>query len=411
MLGLLTTTMPAQTVAVRGRTIHTMTGPPIVDGIVLIVDGKIAAVGPADSVPVPSGCEVLEAAVVTPGLIDAHCVVGIAGMLNQEHDQDQIDKSSAVQPQLRAVDAYNPDDPLVAWVRGFGVTTIHTGHAPGPLISGQTMIVKTAGDSLADSIVRPAFAVAATLGSAVSEATTQAPGTRGKSLAVLREKLLAAQHYARQRASKAAAAASAPATEEKSDAKEEPGPARNLELEALADVLEGRLQLLITADKAIDIHAAIRLRNEFQLPLILDSVADAPLTLRELKSEQIPVILHPTQARTIGDRENLSFTTAARLAETGIPFALQGGYESYVPKARVVLFEAGVAAAHELGFERALASITRDAAILLKIDDRVGSLAVGKDGDLALYDGDPFEYTTHCLGTLINGRVVSREVR
>jgi imidazolonepropionase-like amidohydrolase len=89
----------------------------------------------------------------------------------------------------------------------------------------------------------------------------------------------------------------------------------------------------------------------------------------------------------------------------GVPFALQSGFESYAPKTRIVLFEAGVAAANGLGFDAALASITVDAAKLLGLADRTGSLAAGKDADLALYDGDPFEYTSHCIGTVVGGRL------
>ena len=110
-------------------------------------------------------------------------------------------------------------------------------------------------------------------------------------------------------------------------------------------------------------------------------------------------------ARSSADAENLSVETAAKLRAAGIPFALQSGYESYVPKTRVVLFEAAVAAGNGLGFDGALASITLDAAKLLGIAGRTGSLEVGKDADLALYDGDPFEYTTHCTGTVIGGQV------
>jgi imidazolonepropionase-like amidohydrolase len=95
------------------------------------------------------------------------------------------------------------------------------------------------------------------------------------------------------------------------------------------------------------------------------------------------------------------------LKAAGIPFAFESGYESYVPKTRVVLFEAGVAAAHGLGFEPALAALTIDAARLLGIAERVGSLEPGKDADVALYDGDPFEYTSHCTGVIIDGRLVS----
>ena len=114
-------------------------------------------------------------------------------------------------------------------------------------------------------------------------------------------------------------------------------------------------------------------------------------------------------ARSFDERENLSFETAAKLRRAGIPVALQSGYESYVPKTRVVLFEAAVAAANGLSFEEALATITIDAARILGVADRVGSLEVGKDGDVALYDGDPFEYTSHCVGVVINGQVVSEE--
>jgi imidazolonepropionase-like amidohydrolase len=115
--------------------------------------------------------------------------------------------------------------------------------------------------------------------------------------------------------------------------------------------------------------------------------------------------------RAAGEAENLSMASAATLNSAGIPFALQSGYESYVPKTRVVLFEAAVAAAYGLPFEQALGSVTIDAARLLGIDDRVGSIEVGKDGDLALYDGDPFEYTSHCTATVIEGDVVAEGER
>ena len=130
-----------------------------------------------------------------------------------------------------------------------------------------------------------------------------------------------------------------------------------------------------------------------------------------IRLDGVPVIIHPTMARAYGERENLSFETAAKLVKAGIPVALQSGYESYVPKTRVVLFEAGVAAANGLSFSQALATVTRDAAKILGIDQRVGSLAVGKDGDVAIYDGDPFEYTSHCTGVVIEGEVVSRKAR
>jgi imidazolonepropionase-like amidohydrolase len=110
-------------------------------------------------------------------------------------------------------------------------------------------------------------------------------------------------------------------------------------------------------------------------------------------------------ARFVGEMRNCSRTTPRSSLDAGIPFALQSGYEGYVPKTRVVLYEAGVAAAYGLGFDAALNSITLDAAKVLG-RPRLGSIEVGKDGDLALYDGDPFEYTTHCVATVIDGAVV-----
>jgi len=123
------------------------------------------------------------------------------------------------------------------------------------------------------------------------------------------------------------------------------------------------------------------------------------------------VIIHPTMYRSRGEAKNLSFETASKLRAAGIPVALQSGYEGYVPKTRVVLFEAAVAASNGLKFEDALATITVDAARILGVQDRVGSIEPGKDADLALFDGDPFEYTSHCTATLIDGIIVSNEAR
>ena len=168
-------------VAVRGQTVYTMSGAPIQDGVVLIGrDGKIERVGPASSVRVPNGYRTLEAAVVTPGLVDAHTVVGLAGYLNQAHDQDQLERSNAIQPELRAIDAYNAEEALIDWVRGFGVTTLHTGHGPGALMSGQTMIVKTRGRTVEEAMVEPVTMVAMTLGPGLVELLGRICGQPGR---------------------------------------------------------------------------------------------------------------------------------------------------------------------------------------------------------------------------------------
>ena len=154
-----------------------------------------------------------------------------------------------------------------------------------------------------------------------------------------------------------------------------------------------------------------KLAKEFDIRLILDGASESYLLIDEIRAAKVPVIIHPMMTRAFKEMENMSFETASKLHDAGIPVAFQSGYESYVPKTRVVLLEAAIAAANGLSFEDALAAITIDAARMLGIAKRVGSLEVGKDGDVALYDGDPFEYTTHCVGVIIEGQVVSSKPR
>ncbi|MDE0739540.1 MAG: amidohydrolase family protein [Planctomycetota bacterium] len=400
LLVFLAATSASAQLAVRGKKIYTMAGPVVEDGVIIIREGKVAAIGRAADLAIPAGFKVLEAAVVTPGLIDARSVVGLAGYFNHEHDQDQLERSSPMQPELRAVDSYNTREALIEWVRGYGVTTLHTGHAPGELISGQTMIVKTTGNTVEDAVMVPTAGISLTLGPGSLRGGGQSPGTRGKQMSMLRARLLEAKSYLE---------SLEPREEKPGKAGEEKKntPPVNLGLAALASVLRKEVPLLITAHRAQDIATALRLKKEFDLRIILDGGAEAYLLTEELKKAGVPVIIHPSMARFNGALQNASFETAARLKKAGLKVAMQSGYESYVPKTRVVLFEAAVAAANGLGFEGALELITTSAAEILGISDRVGSLAVGKDGDLALFDGDPFEYTTHCVGTIIEGRLVS----
>ena len=399
----------AQDLAVKAGRVHTGTGQTIENGVVLVKGGKIAAVGKASEVAIPAGVKVLEAKVATPGLVDVRGTVGLSGILNARHDSDQLERSSPIQPELRAVDAYNPHEKLVEYVRSFGVTTMQTGHAPGELISGQTIVVKTAGNSVEEALVKSPSMVVATLGPDSFASGGKSPGTRGKQMAMLREELIKAKEYAAKR--KAAKDGDADAAkDEEDDGKKKDKGDRNLRLEMLADVLDGKTPLAISANKAQDIENCLRLADEFKFKLVLDMAAESYLLSDRVKASGVPVMLHPSMYRAVGDSENQSFETAATLQKAGVLFAIQSGYESYVPKTRVVLFEAAIAAANGLTFDQALASITINAAKILGVDARVGSLEVGKDGDVALYDGDPFEYTTHCVGAVIEGKVVSEMV-
>jgi len=382
-------------VAVRGETVHTMAGAAIADGVVLVgKDGKIERVGPASSVRVPAGYKLLHAKVVTPGLVDAHSVVGLAGYLNQPHDQMQLETSAAIQPELRAIDAYNAREALVEWLRIHGVTTVHTGHAPGALVPGQTMVVKTRGDEVEQSVMVPMATVAATLGADGLAGQGKSPGNRSKAVAMLRAELIKAKDYLAKLAGP-----------------EDKRPARDLKLEALGKVISKDVPLLVSANRANDILTALRIAKEFDIRIILDEAAEAYLVVDQIKAAKVPVILHATMSRASGDAENMSMETASTLQKAGIRVAIQSGYETYVPKTRLVLFEAALAAANGLTFDQALATVTIDAARIIGVDKRVGSIEAGKDGDLALFDGDPFEYVSHVTGVIIDGVVVSESTQ
>ncbi len=373
-------------VAVKGEMIWTMAGEAIANGVILVgADGKIEAVGAAKDVKIPSNYKIVSAKVVTPGLIDAHTVIGLNGYLNQLHDQMALDGSSPIQPDLRAIDAYNSEEKLIEWVRGFGVTTIHTGHSPQSLVSGQTMIAKTWGKNIDEVTLVPTAMIAVTLGEGALAGQGKSPGTRAKQMAMLRAEFIKAGTY-----------------------KGEP---RDLKMEMWKKVLNREIPLLITAQRSQDIMSALRIAKEFNIKIVLDGAAESYQVIDEIKASGFPVIIHPTMFRAGGETENLSMTTIVKLKQAGIPVALQSGYEGYVPKTRIVLFEAALAAANGLSFKDALATITIDAAKIIGMDTRIGSLEKGKDADIALYDGDPFEYTSHCIGTMINGKIVSEVVR
>lgn len=371
-------------VAVYGETVYTMDGDPIDNGVIVIEDGRISAVGREGRVRVPSGATVYRGAVVTPGLIDAHATVGLTGITNQAQDQDVQENSNAFQPELRAMDAYNGRDPLVGFLAGLGITTVNTGPAPTALSGGQTMIVSTGASTVQEGLIKAPAMVSVTLGN-ISGAY-KSPGTRAKIVAAFREAMLEAQAYT---------------------AKRENGGAATLRGEILADMRSGAIPILITAHKAHDILTAIRLQAEFGFKMILDGAAEAYLVLDEIKASGVPVIIHPPMIRTNGAAENAAFSTAAQIHAAGIPFAFQSSYEAYVPKTRVVLFEAAIAAANGLDREATLEALTIGAANILGISDTHGKIAVGRAADLVVFDGDPLEYTTHACTVFAAGALVS----
>ena len=398
-IGVLLAALPvagAGDIAVRGERIYPVTGDPIDDGVVLVRDGKIRRIGPASRVRIPNGVAVIDAAVVTPGLVDARSTVGLSGVYGgnagQVRDQDQLELSSPMQPELRPQDAYNAADPLIAYVRSFGVTTMHTGHGPGAVVSGQTMIVKTIGETVDDVLIRTPVGVAMSLGDLPA---FESPGTAAKSASLLRAALIKAREYADKR-------------------ERDETTARDLASEALVAVLRGDTFAVVTANRSQEIVTALRIAAEFDIDIVIDGGAEAYRVTDQLIARDVPVFLHPPSARRVrapGPMQNGRLDSAALLADAGVRFAIETGFEPYVPKTHVLLFEAALAVGYGLSFDAGLAAVTIEPARLLGIDDRVGSLEPGKDGDLVLFDGDPFEYTSRVCAVVIDGNVVDQACR
>jgi imidazolonepropionase-like amidohydrolase len=379
-------------VAIKAETVYTVSGAPIRNGVVLIKKGKIEDVGAG--LAIPAGYKVYEASVVTPGFVDARSLVGISGAMNIPTDQDQLEKSNPIQPDLRAIDAYNPEESLVKVVRDYGVTTMHTGHGIGALVSGQTMIVKTKPGTVETVTILPLCMLAMTLGPSV-ESNYTSPGTAAKQVAMIRTELLKAQTYQKKQGDK--------------DSTKRP--ATDLKMDVLVKLLNGEIKAMITANSSIDIMSAIRLAREFNLKLVLDGAAEAYRLIPEIKAAKAEIVLHATMARNGGDMVNMNRESAAILTTAGLPVSIESGFEAYVPKTRVLLFEAGQAMVHGLSFDDALKTITLNPAKLLGVEKRVGSIQKGKDADLVLFNGDPFEYLTKVCGVFIEGVAVKEGCR
>jgi len=398
-------TLVAQNIAVLADHLYTMAdgtqgGP----GVVLIRDGKIEAVrtdGPHQQPP--DGYTVLKAGFVTPGLIDADTTAGISGAYNITADQDQDEATDPNTADVRTLDSFNPNERLLKVLNQYGVTTVQTAPGPRNPIAGRAGIFKTAGTGSAPAtveqlVIRQESAMVFNLGDtpkATYGKKDKAPSTRMKTAEIIRHALSDAKAY-----------------EEKWDKWKKDGsdiskqPSRDMKLEALVPVVDGKMPAIFNAYRADDIDTAIRIGSEFHLHYVLASVTEGYLIADAIHRAGVPCLLGPVMQRFESlQTANATFENPVILKRAGVPIALMTGYESYVPKNRILLFEAGIAAANGLGMEETLRTVTASTARILGIDDRVGSLAPGKDADIALFDGDPFEYTSHVLTVLVNGQV------
>ncbi len=379
--------------AVFAERVHTVANGTILDGGVLVEDGRIRYVGSRAAFPALDGARVIRVRDVTPGLIDAHAVVGLSGLLNIPADQDHDELSDPNQADLRVLDGFNPNEPLLRFIREQGVTVIHAVPGRANVIAGRTGVFRTYGRSAEGMTLRFPAGLLVNLGEVPKGSYPgKFPNTRMGAANLVRTALAQARANARKRR----------------DATDDKRPPVNMKLEALEGVLDGKVPVYFSAHRADDLATALRLAGEFHLRPVLDLATEGYLIADLIASARAPVVVHPTMQRVGSSLETLNSYTgnAAVLAGHGVLVAVGTSFEGYVPKTRVLRHEAAMAMVNGLGFKRALRAVTLDAARVLEIADRFGSLETGKVADLVLYDGDPFEYTTHVVYTVIGGRVV-----
>jgi imidazolonepropionase-like amidohydrolase len=261
------------------------------------------------------------------------------------------------------------------------------------VIAGVTGAFRTHGRTAESMVVKFPESLLFNLGEAPKRAYRgQKPGTRMGTAAIVRKAFTDAANYRRKR---------------ESPKPGEPPLDTNLKMESLRAVLDRKVSALFAAQKADDLMTALRLINEFHLDGKLALGAEAYLISDQIAAAKVPLIVHPTMQHAESmETINSYLGNAATISEAGIPIAIGAGAEGYVPKTRVVRQEAAIAMVHGLGRDAALKAITLDAARILGVDGQYGSLEPGKVGDLVLYDGDPFEYATHVVAVLVDGKLV-----
>jgi len=372
-------------------------------GLVLIRDGKIEDVRAGADIKVPKGYQVIHGAYVTPGLIDAYTSTGVSGAYNIPADQDQDESTDPNTADVNVRDSLNPEDLLYQYVNAYGVTTLQVTPGPRNPIAGTAGIFKTAGPNspfrTVDQLtLKLNSAMVFNLGDTPKEvygSKHKAPVTRMKTAEMIREALLQATQY-QERWDKWKLEKSDPAKR----------PTLDTKLAALAGVASGKTPAIFNVYRADDIDTAIRIGTEFHLKYMLASVTEGYLIRDKIRQAGVPCLVGAiTQPFENLQTANATYENAELLQQAGIPIAIMTGYEGYVPKSRVLLFETAIAVANGLGMEPALRAMTISAAKILGIDDKIGSLAKGKDADVVVFDGDPFEYTSHVEQVLVQGAV------
>ena len=376
---------------INGR-ILTMAGKVLPGGCVLIENGKIAAV--TDQIKIPEGrdTEVIDASgcLVMPGLVEAHCHVGITEEKKGMEGDDCNENVSPITPWLRALDAVNTMDAAFDDAVRAGITSIMVGPGSSNIVGGQFIFIKTKGRRIDDLIVNEPAAMKIAFGEnpKVNFADQQkSPVTRMAIAGLLREELFKAVQYQKK---KQAWQASRQDKDKPSDAPFEP----DFRMECWLPVLE-------------DIFTAIRIAREFGLSITLDHCSEGHLIAGELAREGFPAIVGPDlSSRSKIEVQNMAFKTAGILHKAGVLVAITTDHP--VTLIQSLPLCAGLAVKSGLPMEEGLRAITCNPARICRVYDRVGSLEPGKDADIAIFSGNPMETFTKTMCTIINGNIVYR---
>lgn len=380
---------------IKNGHIKTMAGSELENGAVLIGDdGKIITVG--ETIDIPEGCTVIDAEgrLVTPGLVEAHCHIGLHNEAVGWEGMDYNEGVDPVTPQMRAIDSIWPMDEAFELARRGGVTTCCTGPGSANVLGGTFVAIKTWGKRVDDMIVRDPIAMKCAFGENpkrfYGRQAKKAPFTRMGTAAILRETLFKAKQY----------------QEELDGGKE---PKFDMKLHAMLPVMRGQIPLKAHAHRSDDIFTSIRIAKEFGLGLTLDHCTDGACVAEELALEGYPAFVGPSLgSKTKIELQSKSFEAPGILHKAGVKVSIITDApvipQQYLPMC------AGQAVRAGLPMEEGWKAITINPAESIGISDRVGSLEPGKDGDVVVWSDDPLVNVGACaLVTVIDGRVVHQE--
>jgi len=406
LVGGLTAGAAEKTIVIRGGRVVPVSGPAIENGVVVVEGGKIRAVGKAGEVAAPEGAEVVDAAGgwILPGLIESLASIGLGDPYGPS-ESDEV--SNPVTAGLRILDGLNPFDKKFGRAARAGITALMIAPGRANVIGAKTVVVKPRGATAEDMVLLEPAGVKLTLGEgpkAAFGAKGRLPGTRMGSAYVVRKALLEASDYVRKREAHEAAVAAAKG---KKGAEAPAAPPRNLDLEPLAELLEGRLTAFVECHRADDIQTALRLVDEFGFKAVIVGATEAYRSAGEIAKRGIPVVVG---AMGVGSKrietKDVSLSNAAQLVEAGVKTAIAAEDALGLGAQEELALAAALAVRGGLDRETALRAVTLTAAEILGVGARVGSLEPGKDADIVVFDGDPFHYKTRVVRVFIDGREV-----